>query len=176
MTAERDAFSGLLLEEAKRFLELASREEGRQAFLHAALLLGFSALEAHVNGIADEVSTWAGTDIHERGVLTERAVNLSSGSWKLGPSQYYRLEDRLAYLLNKHGGTQLNGYPWWSELKSGMSKRNNVVHPRGEVTLDIDDVRRHLRSIVDALNDLYVAVYGKAHPAHGRGLDSNLTF
>ncbi|MCU1330366.1 MAG: hypothetical protein JWN34_5736, partial [Bryobacterales bacterium] len=174
--AEADAFSGELLEEAKRFLELAVREKGRRAHLHAALLLGFSALEAHVNGIADEVIGWPGTDVHERGLLSEKAVHLAGGSWKLGNSQYYRLEDRLAFLLRKYAGVPLSSFSWWNEKKSGMGKRNSVVHPRDEVKLTVKDVERCLSSIVEALNDLYLAVFKKSHPAHGRGLDSTLTF
>jgi hypothetical protein len=176
VTAEADAFSGELLEEAKRFLELAAREKGRGAYLHAAILLGFSALEAHVNGIADEVVGWPGTEVHERGLLSEKTVIISDGSWKLGNSQYYRLEDRLAYLFRKHSGAKLSSFSWWSELKSGMATRNSIVHPRGEVKLGVKDVERSLNSIIEALNDLYLAVFKKAHPAHGRGLDSTLSF
>lgn len=47
---EIDVFASELFEEAKRFLEKAEDpnvEEGQKAFLHAALLLGMSSLEAH---------------------------------------------------------------------------------------------------------------------------------
>lgn len=52
-----DEFSRVLLEEAKRFFERAVDEksdEGKTAYLHGALILGFCALEAHVNAIADD--------------------------------------------------------------------------------------------------------------------------
>ena len=44
-----DDFAALLFDEAKAFLEnakSASSEEARTSYLHAALLLGFSSLEA----------------------------------------------------------------------------------------------------------------------------------
>ncbi len=51
-----DAFATELFEEAKRFLEKAKEadnEEGKKAFLHAALLVGMSSLEAHINAICE---------------------------------------------------------------------------------------------------------------------------
>jgi hypothetical protein len=70
----------------------------------------------------------------------------------------------------------LISFAWWSELKAGMGKRNSVVHPRNQINLGVKEVGRYLTSIVEALNDLYLTVYSKPHPAHGRGLDSILTF
>ena len=54
-----DTFSALLFEEAKRFLERAKTSEdeaGRTAFCHAALLLAFSSLEAHMNALSEELA------------------------------------------------------------------------------------------------------------------------
>ena len=53
MGMEADSFSIRLLEEAKRFLEKAGDASGdeRAAYLHAALMVGFSALESHLNGL-----------------------------------------------------------------------------------------------------------------------------
>ena len=53
--SEIDAFATELFEEAKRFLEKAKEAvnaESERAFLHAALLLGISSLEAHINAIS----------------------------------------------------------------------------------------------------------------------------
>ena len=59
MVADIDSFAIQLLEESKRFAEkcrLTTLDlEASCAFRHAALLLVFCALEAHVNAIAEEV-------------------------------------------------------------------------------------------------------------------------
>src|SRR4030042_1496324 len=55
---EIDIFASELFEEAKRFLEKAREDEnkeGQKAYLHAALLLGMSSLEAHINAISEEM-------------------------------------------------------------------------------------------------------------------------
>jgi hypothetical protein len=59
MMSEIDLFANQLLEEAKRFLEKAREgedETGVNANLHAALILSFCSLEAHINAIGDEFS------------------------------------------------------------------------------------------------------------------------
>ena len=63
-----DTFASLLLEESKRFLELASdasHDEGVTANLHASMVLAFCALEAHVNAVSDEMAFRKGLTAHE---------------------------------------------------------------------------------------------------------------
>lgn len=48
--AEIDTIANLLLEESKRFLEVATLSDddiGKTAFLHAALMLGFSSVTSY---------------------------------------------------------------------------------------------------------------------------------
>jgi hypothetical protein len=81
-----DDFASTLLEEAKRYLELASDAHdpvARNAHLHASLMLSFCALEAHVNAVADEMAMRTGLSPQELGVLLEREVRLENGSFKL---------------------------------------------------------------------------------------------
>ena len=85
---EIDIVAVELFEEAKRFLEKAeetSDSEGRKAFLHAALLLGISALEAHVNAIADEMLGRGGSNLNllERSILLEKEYVFENGEFKL---------------------------------------------------------------------------------------------
>src|SRR4051812_2273979 len=70
-----DDFPQLSFEEAKRFLEKASDEEGTEGinvYLHAALNLGFSALEAHVNAIADDFPVRSELSVLEKSILLEQ--------------------------------------------------------------------------------------------------------
>jgi hypothetical protein len=73
--ADFDLFANRLLEEAKRFLEKAKESadsEAEAANLHAALILSFCALEAHINSIAEEFAAHADLSVHERAMLLER--------------------------------------------------------------------------------------------------------
>ena len=67
--SDRDIYARNLLEETKRFLEKANAEidhEGKQAYLRAALIIGFSALEAHIYSIADDFSSRSDFTILEK--------------------------------------------------------------------------------------------------------------
>jgi hypothetical protein len=179
MSVDVDAFSVRLLDEAKRFLEKAAEgaDAEQDAYLHAALIVGFSALESHVNGIADELSERPQTDLLTKSILKEKQVQLTKGEWALGSKdQYFRLEERISFLLHscsrKNGGT----YAWWSDLVSGIKARNALVHPRDAVQLTSVDVQRYLNAIIDALNDMYLGVFGKGHPSFNRGLQSTMNF
>ncbi len=100
-----DTFATQLLEEAKAFLEKAKSTSGvaaKQAYLHAALNLGFSALEAHINAIAEDFLTLDDLSPHERSLLAERKVELDNGQYRLTDQlQMYRLEDRLLFLCTR---------------------------------------------------------------------------
>ena len=76
-----DVFASSLLEESKRFLEKATEDEepATSAYLHASLLLAFSALEAHVNAITEDFSSRSELTPHEIGVMREREVRLEKG-------------------------------------------------------------------------------------------------
>jgi hypothetical protein len=70
-----DQFASLLLDEAKRFLEKSQESQNdaaTNANLHAALMLGFSALEAHTNAIGDDFVLRQDLTPHDRGVLEEK--------------------------------------------------------------------------------------------------------
>ena len=179
MTSDADAFSIRLLEEAKRFLEKADLVGGdeQDAYLHGALMVGFSALESHVNGIADELSARHHSDLLASSLLLEKQVKLVKGQWQLASSdQYFRLEDRISFLLRTYAQRDAASYVWWSELMSGVRVRNSLVHPREAVQIKSSEVERFLRAIIAALNDIYLGVFSKGHPSFNRGLQSTLTF
>ncbi|MBH0054501.1 hypothetical protein I6E74_10025 [Salinibacterium sp. SWN139] len=178
MSTEVDSFSIQLLDEAKRFLEKAqaASDEERDAYLHAALMVGFSALESHLNGIADELSARPTASLLHNAILLEKDVKIESGVWELGREKFYRLEDRIAFLTAEYSKSTPSSYGWWSVLREGIRARNSLVHPREVVALEPADVERFLAAIIGALNDIYLGIFKKGHPAFNRGLQSRMTF
>jgi hypothetical protein len=177
VAVEFDTFSIQLLDEAKRFLEKADDAERPDPFLHAALVLAFSSLESHLNGVAEELRLRQDTSLLDNAILSERGLRLKDGEWQLTPDlKFYRLEDRIVFLFRRYAGQDASVEAWWSVIKEAINARNGLVHPRDVMSLRVADVERLILSIVDALNALYMAVFGKGHPAHGRGLQSTLTF
>lgn len=176
-----DAFASTLLEEAKRFLELAKEADepaGRDANLHASLMLSFCALEAHVNAVADEMAMTKNLLSHDRGVLLEREVRLEDGQFKLKKElKIFRLEDRILFLHARFSKALLDKkVHWWASLKAALGIRNQLTHPKEATTITVDSVEASIQSIIDAIDALYQAIYGKGFPALSRGLQSKLTF
>src|SRR5947208_947946 len=101
--SEIDTFSVQLFEQAKRFLEKARNEEGegKRAYLHASLLIGVSALEAHINAIADELlTTWTEINLLERSILSERDFVFENGEIELtNKLKMYRLIERFEFIF-----------------------------------------------------------------------------
>lgn len=177
MPDDADAFSIRLLDEAKRFLEKAEESEDPDPFLHATLVLTFSALESHLNGLADELLLRQDVSVLDRAVLEERGLVLKAGDWELAPdTRFYRLEDRMAFIFRRYASAAVSDQRWWSDLKQALTARNALVHPREAISLSHSDVERYLAAIIEALNDIYLAVFGRGHPGYGRGLQSTLLF
>lgn len=176
-----DEFATSLLEEAKRFLELAE-ETGSQigtiAYLHAALMLGFSSLEAHINAIAADFVGSQSLSVHEQGLLQEKEVKLSHGDFELTSAlKMSRLEDRIEFLHFKFTGNPVDrNTPWWNDFKAAAKLRNELTHPRGTPSITVQSVGRALQAILDTLNAVYKAVYRRKFPKVGRGLRSTLSF
>lgn len=181
---EIDKLSTQLFEEAKRFLEIAdamvSDLAAKDAYAHAALLLGFSSLEAHLNAIAEELAMRPDLGVLDRSILIERDFTIEKGLFQTtNKLKMYRLEDRLSYIFANHSPSE-TGSPttslWWSNLKAGIDLRNQLVHPKVNVQVDTTAVAMALTAILDCLNDLYQGVYSRPFPPHRRGLQSTLTF
>jgi hypothetical protein len=178
--ADFDDFAQTLFEEAKRFLEKAKEDanEGQVAYLHAAINLGFCALEAQVNGIADDFLTRTELSPHDRSILEEREVRLSDGEYQVSNTlKMFRLEDRIQFIHHRFSNTALDrGASWWSDLKSGLGLRNRLSHPKEAPAIKVTDVERTLAAIIATVNALFNAVYKADYPAVGLGLDSRLNF
>jgi hypothetical protein len=176
-----DDFAAQLLEEAKRFREKAAEEtdpSGRDAYLHAALLTGFCALEALVNAVADDFLVAGELAVLERGLLAEREVELRNGRYVLSAKlKMSRLEDRLEFLVRKYSGKPIDkSAAWWSGLTEGLKARNALAHSRDAQALTDAEVARALTAIVEAVSILYLAVYKRKYPAATRELHSRLQF
>jgi hypothetical protein len=166
--AALSTFASDLLEEAKRFLEMAdeaskAKSGGENAFLHASLLLGFAAFEAHVNAIA----FLARPDLnpHERGLLAEHAVELKDGEFQESSMlKIQRLEDRLLFLCRRFSNTAIDrAAPYWSEFMDAANLRNRLTHPKAEPpAIKEKAVRRAFIAIIDLLNFAHTSIYKKS--------------
>ena len=88
-----------------------------------------------------------------------------------------RLEDRICFLYRRFTGKPLDRTQnWWSSLKSGISIRNSIMHPREMVEITDKLVKDVLAAIIESIDVLYRAVYGRGFQASGKGLNSSITF
>jgi hypothetical protein len=175
-----DAFALSLLEESKRFLEKArtSDDTGKRAFLHAALLLAFCSLEAHVNAMSDDFSAEMKLSPHEKGILTEREVHLENGAFRIRSTpKMVRLEDRIKFICKRFARTPIDfTAPWWSKLADATKLRNALTHPKENVPLEVAQVQSAIQAIIETLDALYAGILGNPFPAAGLQLDSELNF
>lgn len=180
--ASVDETSGVLLEEAKRFLEKAhdeASEAGKTAYLHAALNLGFCSLEAHVNAIADDFLTRKDLSLTDRSILCEKDIRFSNGEFVIdeGKLKIFRLDDRIQFLHRRFSGKPIDRKSsWWSELQSAQLLRNKLAHPKDAPAVDERSVARGLQAILDIVSALYKGIYKRKFPGSTRGLQSGLTF
>lgn len=179
--AEIDKFASLLFEEAKRFYELAleqDAEEGKVAFLHSALLLAISSLEAHLNAIADELLLRKDLAVNEQAILAERDVVIEHGKFSLSRTlKMYRIVDRLEFIHNHFGRKKLDySSKWWSQLGSAFQHRNSLVHPKDDLQINEKMVKDALEGVLGGLNSIYLSLYKKNYPAYRRSLTSRMTF
>jgi hypothetical protein len=175
-----DKFALSLLEESKRFLEKCEdeKDEGGTAYLHAALLLAFCSLEAHVNSVSDDFLQSPDLSAHDQSILEERDVQLVDGEFVLKKNlKMYRLEDRILYLHKRFSGDKFDkGAPWREGLATAINLRNKLTHPKAVPQITKASVERAIEAVMATIDSLYLAVYKRKFPAVGRGLQSHLTF
>jgi hypothetical protein len=179
--AQIDRFANLLWEEAKRFLEKGRECSGslaETANLHAALMLSFCALEAHVNAISEEFAGRPTLSAHERGLLLEREVRLEEGEFHLQSGlKVARLEDRIEFLHARFSGKAIDrSVAWWGRLTAAVNLRNQLTHAKNVPAITETAVRSAMEAILDALDALYRAIYKRKFPPANRGLQSRLSF
>jgi hypothetical protein len=180
IVAEIDAFARQLLEEAKAFLEkgrASSDQKCKEAYLHAALNLGFCAIEAHLNAIAEDFLTLDDLSPHERSILSEKKIEVDHGEFRVTERlQIYRLEDRLLFLctrFSKKGPLDRNAV-YWGHFKDALKLRNSLTHPKVPATISEGSVERALLAILQILDVTYNRIYRKRYPGRNRGLQSTI--
>jgi hypothetical protein len=176
-----DQFASSLLEEAKRFLERARDTAGTEAeapFLHAALMLAFCSLEAHVNSVAVEYSSRPELSIHEKGILIERDVQLDGGMFRLTKKlKISSMEDRIELLHQKFSKKGLDAKAEWrSNLSGAVDLRNKLTHPKSVPLITAGAVEKALSAVIGTINALYFGLYNRPLPAANLGLASTLGF
>jgi len=178
-----DILASTLLEESKRFLEKAEQhstiDDARNAYLHAALNLAFCSLEAHINSIAEDQLLRTDISLHERGLLSEKKVEMVAGEFQLQKGlQMYRLEDRLQFLWTRFSTDSAfdRNVTAWGQFKDGLDLRNGLTHPKSMVTLTVESVRRSVGAIIEIIDIAYRRIYKKPFPAKGKELHSTLAF
>ena len=179
--AEFDVFADQLWDESKRFLEKATdsaEKAAEDAYLHAALMLSFCALEARINSISDEASLRSDLSEHERGFILERDVRLDDGKFKVQTAlKIIRLEDRIEFLHTKLSGKPIDkSASWWGELQAAMRLRNDLTHAKAVPAITKTSVEKALQAILETLDTLSRAIYGKKLPAVDAGSHSSLRF
>jgi hypothetical protein len=179
---EIDDFASLLLEESKRFLELAKESKDddirSNACLHATLVIGFCALEAYINSVAEDLAATVNLSTHEKAILLEKDVGLEGGEFVLKESlKIYRLQDRTLFMHKRFSAKQFDDKaPWIGNLNSAIGLRNSLTHPKAVPRIRIEEVERAVLSIIEALDALFMAVFRKSFPAASRQLHSKLSF
>jgi hypothetical protein len=178
--ANIDAFARQLWEEAKALLEKSratTQPASKQAYLHAALNLGFCAFEAHVNAIADDFLTRQDLSPHERSILAEKKIEIENGEFRVSNQfQLYRLEDRLLFLCHRFSKKAPldRTAAHWGMFKQALDLRNGLTHPKTPPTVTEKSVERALQAILELLDVTYQRIYRKKYPAWKRGLESNV--
>lgn len=176
-----DDYTNILLEQSKRFLEIAKAKQqdinGLNAYLNASLLLSISSLEAFVNGIANDFSESRQFSIFELAFLIEKEVEFKSGSFKISNRlKMSRLIERIELLFEKFSTKINKDESWWSNLIEGIRLRNDIVHPKDSKELKIEEVERTIYSIINCINLLFKAIYKQGLPSLSLGLNSTLDF
>jgi hypothetical protein len=183
MTLEIDIFANQLLEEARRFFEKAGETTdapGKGANLHAALMLSFCALEAHINAMGEEVASRFDLPVHGKGVLLEKEVKLENGEFRMTQSlRMAKLEDRIEFLHVTVAAKEIDrsSTSWRGQLSAAINLRNKLTHARKEVpAISETDVQRAIEAIVATLDALFHALYNSGLPSANRGTRSRFTF
>lgn len=176
-----DEFTTTLFNEAKFFLEKASLSKANPdiecSYLHAALLLGMSALEAYVNSISNElVEGGFDLSLNEMSLLAEKEIYFKKGNFQLGTNlKMFRLIDRIDFIYYKFSNNTISNTDIWNQnIKQTISLRNDLVHPKSELKVSYPQIEAALRNILQTIDVLYIAVYKTHVPILNYDLQSTL--
>lgn len=178
-----DCFVIQLFEESKAFFEkskVTAEKESREAYLHASLLLIMSSLEACVNSIIEELLIEPYKDEYDllaQSLLLEKDIIFEKGHYRLGNKlKMSRITERIEFLLFKFSGKEISStLNWFNQLKQSIDLRNKLVHPKEHIELTEKQVENAMLAVLEAINELYKAIYKRPFPAYSFGTASRLT-
>jgi hypothetical protein len=66
--------------------------------------------------------------------------------------------------------------PWRSKLAGAIDLRNKLTHPKSIPKITIGAVEKAIEAVIETIDALYLALYGRPLPAASFGLASTLDF
>jgi hypothetical protein len=176
-----DKYADELIEKSKYFLAKGKADTNRNAqsaYLQSSVLFAFSALDAHVYSICDELYNQGKLSLHEKAFLMEKDVLFKDGKFIIASYlKMTRATERIEYLYRYFTKKKIDKTKsWWSDLKEGQDIRNNIVHPKERSRIKIKDVEKSIMSVLDCVNILFENIYKKSYPLYKYKLENKLSF
>lgn len=170
-----DEYTKDLLMSAKVFLieaQSVSNSDREQRLLRSALVHCFFFLEAQISYVMDHFKSNTNFSILEKSIINEKDYSFKDGEFALlSKDKFYRLEDRIEFLIYKFSGKlDHRGSEWYSMLKNYIRLRNDIVHPKDNHNLSCDDIERAILSVVECVSLIYKCVFNKDFPLKSLGL------
>lgn len=167
------------LQYAERFVieaetpPLSLTKDAVSRYCAASLVFAWIALEAFVNDMLADFAALPEDlfSLHERAFLSERAVEFATEGANLGQFQiakrpdFRRLDEKIMFLVVKFGtNTTIDkGSPWWQKFELSKDRRNRLVHPHKDETVEVslDDARSAIDVAKEVVRVVSFAVWGK---------------
>ena len=87
-----------------------------------------------------------------------------------------RLIDRIDFIYCKYSNKPISSQDTWNQnIKQTIKLRNDLVHPKSELTITYNQVESALQNVLQTIDVLYKAVYKTHVPILNYGLLSTLT-
>lgn len=176
-----DEYSDRLIENSK-FLYLKAvstkNEIAKQPFLQSSILIAYSALDAYVYSICEELFENGRISIFEKSFLVEKDLSFKNGKFSLSNNlKMTRITDRIEYLFNFFDHKPINkSTHWWTQINDGYKLRNNIVHPKQAKIITEKDVERSILSISECINALFRIIYKRKYPLYAKKLDTRCDY
>lgn len=130
-----------------KYIQLAEDESfDKLKYLIPSVLLSWVAIESFINNIMDDFSSLPKDlfELHERSLLMEKKVTFvdhgnDMGKFKLGQTEYKKLEGKILFLITKFGNLNkpYKGDPVWQNFEDLRDTRNKILHPKRDIELEL---------------------------------------
>ena len=108
-------------------------EERARMYARAAILSGWSSLEAEVNGRLEQLfDNNPKMQFHELGVVREKKLELRNGEFGFYSHWFVNLEEKIKFFLKKCGRRDTLAQATWARFREAQKVRNDIVHAKGE--------------------------------------------